>query len=775
MRKQNSEFKTAFTSEAECDLKNTDYFGFVELDEFACYVIADGIDDQTDAVSARLAVSAAVSAFSEAPSMSKRTMRACLRAANKALLEAKSKMKLKASVLIVLTNYTVSAFSEAPSMSKRTMRACLRAANKALLEAKSKMKLKASVLIVLTNYTKLRYGQAGNIRFRLYRNGFVKIQSTDQSLTADLVKKEKVTSDKVALHEERNNLYAYLGQSREFHPFISKKIKLTDADAIALYTRGVWQHIDEGELKDAFGEAYLGQSREFHPFISKKIKLTDADAIALYTRGVWQHIDEGELKDAFGEATTEPQELVNNVEDLLLSRQPKQLGKYTFVTIFINKVFKDPNKKRRIATTEPQELVNNVEDLLLSRQPKQLGKYTFVTIFINKVFKDPNKKRRIRRILMIVIPVLVMLTILSVVLFVQYRKKQEKRAQMETGYTDTIEYIQSDNYIRAQECCKDALELADQLKDSKMQKELGNYQKLIEAVLAAEDYLDNKKYTDAQNAYGEAANRSKYVDNVGIDYIEDRQELTADYIAVYDLINLGDTLVLNLQPDKAEEKYMEAKILAGEIYFDEGRQAAIDALEKLYADQKEEKEAENEELKEALAKQETAANYMAQGNEAFAEGDYESAKVYYSSARQSYSDMGDETQGAAAQEKLEITENKISQREAQKQEAENYVQQAENSAAAGDYLSAKKYYLLAKDVYASLKMEDKVEEITRKMDEVGIQEQQAQAAATVAEESSASQSETVAEVQESSKPQQETKPEKIGPGIGNGNVSENAG
>ena len=588
MRKQNSEFKTAFTSEAECDLKNTDYFGFVELDEFACYVIADGIDDQTDAISARLAVSAAVSAF-----------------------------------------------SEAPSMSKRTMRACLRAANKALLEAKSKMKLKASVLIVLTNYTKLRYGQAGNIRFRLYRNGFVKVQSIDQSLTADLVKKEQIASDKVSLHEERNNLYAYLGQSREFHPFISKKIKLTDADAVAFYTKGIWEHIDEGELSDAFGEA----------------------------------------------------------------------------------------------ATEPQELVDNVEDLLLSRQPEHLGKYTFVTIFINKIFQDPNKKRRIRRILMTVIPILVMLTILSVILFVRYKQKQEKRAQMETGYTDTIEYIQSDNYIRAQECCKDALKLADQLKDSKMKKELGNYQKLIEAVLTAEDYLDNKKYTDAQNAYGEAANRSKYVDNVGIDYIEDRQELTADYIAVYDLINLGDTLVLNLQPDKAEEKYIEAKILAGEIYFDEGRKAAIDVLEKLYADQKEEKEAENEKLKEEFAKQETAANYMAQGNEAFAQGDYESAKVYYSSAQQSYSDMGDETQSAAAGEKLKIAENKISQRDTQKQEAENYVQQAENAAAAGDYLSAKKYYLLAKDVYASLKMEDKVEEIARKMDELGIREQQAAATA----------------------------------------------
>lgn len=632
MRKQNSEFKTAFTSEAECDLKNTDYFGFVELDEFACYVIADGIDDQMDAMSARLAVSAAVSTF-----------------------------------------------SEAPSMSRKTMRACLRAANKVLLETKSKMKLKASILILLTNYTKLRYGQAGNVRFRLYRNGFVKVQSTDQSLTADLVKKEQVAPDKVARHEERNNLYAYLGQSREFHPFISKKIKLTDADAVALYTRGVWQHVDEGELKDVFGEA----------------------------------------------------------------------------------------------STEPQELVNNVEDLLLSRQPEHLGKYTFVALFINKIFKDPNKKRRIRRILMTVIPVFVMVTILSVILFVQYNRKQEKRAQMETGYTDTIEYIQSDNYIRAQERCKDALALANELKDSRMQKELGNYQKLIEAVLTAEDYLDKKKYTDAQNAYGEAAKRSKYVDNVGMDYIDDRLELTADYIEVYDLINLGDTLVLNLQPDKAEEKYLEAKILAGGIYFDEGRQAAIDALEKLYADQKEEKETENEELKDGLVKQETAANYMAQGNEAFAQGDYESAKVYYSSAQQTYSDMGDEVQRTAAQEKLEITENKISQRDTQKQEAENYVQQAQNAAVAGDYLSAKKYYLLAKDVYASLKMEDKVEEITRKMDEVGIQEQQEDA--TVAEETSVAQSETVAEVQESSESQPETVPEKIGSEIDNGSVSGNVG
>ena len=43
MRRDNSSFKTAFLSEAGSRLKNNDYFGFVELDGYACYVVADGI------------------------------------------------------------------------------------------------------------------------------------------------------------------------------------------------------------------------------------------------------------------------------------------------------------------------------------------------------------------------------------------------------------------------------------------------------------------------------------------------------------------------------------------------------------------------------------------------------------------------------------------------------------------------------------------------------------------------------------------------------------
>ena len=254
MRKQNSTFKTAFLSEAGSELENNDYFAFVELAQYACYVIADGLNDLSDAESARLATQ---------------------------------------SILLE--------FQEHPSIKKRALLSYLEAANKALAAADSREKLKASVTVVVTDYAKSRYGYAGNTRLRLYRDGNVKVQTKDMSLGTDLVKEGNLPEDALVRHEQRNNLYSYLGQGRGFRPFISKKMKLVNGDIITLYTRGIWENLDSGELDDVFSEA----------------------------------------KD-------DPQESLNNVEDLLLSRQPEKLENYTFTAIFVDKVFMDPNRKRRI-------------------------------------------------------------------------------------------------------------------------------------------------------------------------------------------------------------------------------------------------------------------------------------------------------------------------------------------------------------------------------------------------------------------------------------------
>ena len=134
MRKQNSTFKTAFLSEAGSGLENHDYFAFVELEEYACYVLADGLNDLPDAESARLA-----------------------------------------------TQTIILVFQEHPSIKKRAISSYLEKANRTLAGANSREHLKASVTLLVTNYEYARYGYAGNTRLRLYRDGLVRKETMDKS------------------------------------------------------------------------------------------------------------------------------------------------------------------------------------------------------------------------------------------------------------------------------------------------------------------------------------------------------------------------------------------------------------------------------------------------------------------------------------------------------------------------------------------------------------------------------------------------------------------
>ena len=627
MRKQNSTFKTAFTSEADKNLKNTDSFGYVELDKYACYVVADGIDDQVDGTAAKLAV-----------------------------------------------DTIISAFTEAPSMRKGAIRRYLRAANRALLAADSKMRLKASVIVVVSDYVKLRYGQAGNARLRLYRDGFLRLQSKDQSLSMDLVKEEKLEPDKLTKHQERHNLYCYLGQDKDFRPYISKKFKLSDSDAAALMTRGLWEHVDDGILKDAFADA----------------------------------------------------------------------------------------------SDEPQETVDAVEDLLLSAQPEDLGSYTFAAIFFNKVYTDPNRKRKIKRAIMIAIPILLVLVVVAIVLIVLYNNRQKQIASMEQNYYDTIEYIQEDNYIRAQEKCQEALSLAEDLGDEEIRSDADNYLKLIESVIAGDDALTNEQYSDAQRYFLNAQNRSRYADNLGQDYISDRLAQTSQYMSVYEMISLGDTLAQGMQYEAAEEQYLAARALAAQIYFDTGRNDAIAALEQLYADQAEQEAQDAEAAQETATAQAAAASVAAEGDAAFAEGDYERARTFYTTALQQYTELEDQAQIDALTTKLASIATLQADQAALVAEAQSYISQAEAQYSEGNYVQAKKYYLLARDVYAQLGDDAKLSEVTRRLEviEMGISEQEAAEREAAEREEAEQAAETATPAPESTAPTPEASgspaPEAVG-------------
>jgi len=159
------------------------------------------------------------------------------------------------------------------------------------------VRLKASLTVVITNYNKIRYATIGNTRFYLFRAGFLRHKSEDQSVTSILSQEEDISLDKISKHSERNNLYCYLGQNKLNNPYISKKLKLIDGDIIALSTRGLWENVDEQEFTDAIDGA----------------------------------------KD--------PKELTDNIEDMLLSKQLDTIENYTLVATYVDKVYIEPNKK----------------------------------------------------------------------------------------------------------------------------------------------------------------------------------------------------------------------------------------------------------------------------------------------------------------------------------------------------------------------------------------------------------------------------------------------
>jgi len=203
VRRENSDFKTSFLSEAGSFMQNRDYFAYIELDDMVCWVAVKGLDSDQEIKSAEIAV--------------------------KAVLES---------------------FVEKPALSRGSVKKYLKAAHRQLQTQSLRVRLKASVVIVVSNYSKCIYAVAGNSRLYHFRNGVLVHRSNDQSLAQELMN-EKNRSFEINQHEEKSNLLNYLGKPTDFMPFVSKKLKLVDGDVLLLTTPGFWEDVNEVEMADA--------------------------------------------------------------------------------------------------------------------------------------------------------------------------------------------------------------------------------------------------------------------------------------------------------------------------------------------------------------------------------------------------------------------------------------------------------------------------------------------------------------------------------------------
>jgi len=551
MRKSNSIFKTAFVSEAGGEIANNDYFAFVEDDDFACYVLAAGITDFETSEAAKEVV-----------------------------------------------EHLILSFEEKPSMSKTTLLKYMEETNERLLSGSHAHRLKASVIMVVTDYEKFRYVAAGNVRLRMYRQGRFFLNSSDMSLANDLIQKGE-SETPLAKHEERHNLYTYLGKKDFFKPFVSKVQKLADADIITLYSRGLWEHVDEQEMDEIFAEA----------------------------------------------------------------------------------------------TDNPQESVDMLEEILLSRQPQDLKSYTAAAIFVNKIFRDPDRERKRLFYMKVAAVVLVILIIVGIVFYIFYRIRESKMEKYLSITQEAISLRERENFKRARESAREALILARELDIPQDEKMIEEILEILDNIVQGDDFFISENYHAAHDNYLKALQHSDTNDKKVYVYIQRRLNSIENALEMDQFMALGEYLFQNGEYDEAESLYLKANKIAATIHNNAVRQKITDSLEKIY-DKRAELQKESEQ--KLSSKRQTAINdALKKGDELLEAGDYAGAEKAYNDARSIARDLAEIIQTTEALNKVSTAKNK---------KAEDITQAAVNDALqkgddllrAGDIDGAQKAYLNAR-------------------------------------------------------------------------------
>ncbi len=620
MRKENASFETKFISEAGSYLNNADYFAFVELKDYACYVIADGIDTDDMKKSAQQAVTAVIAKF-----------------------------------------------SDMPGMSKAKLKSYMAEAHRTLLEESAEIRLEASILVLVTDYKKVRWAHAGNCRLALLHNGAIIETTKDTSLTQRLADSEEIPLDMVSSHEERNNLYAYLGQPGKFSPVISAKHSLEDGDIILLETRGAWENIGDAELLDA-------------------------------TDGV-----------------SKAEEVCTGLEDVILSQRLDIIENYTIVSIFVNKIYQNPKqgKYKKLITL----LVSLAIALTIALTAILVTRYIMNRKNLEKIdaIKEAGVEKLQEEKYEAAKDKLEEYESISVRVkkgTANYDRVQSVKlyCSLAEDLYDASVNVTSQGYKGAIKDVERATQTLDQL------KELGeDTTDLYNTLTAFERYATFMQQGDAfivENSYGEAvtaySNASDAVDDFddtsykkkAEDALESAQtndksaQVNENMNSGMNAEQEGDKLAADGDYTNAKSKYETAKDFY-KLAADAGDSNASDKLDSVNikindADSSKKESSDGDKLELAIAAETEA-------READRNGNHDTAKSKYNEAKQIYQELGNADKVADIEDKIDgMTESKTEGMAVEK------MYRAMEYLSKGSFSKARKYLKEAKSIYEQL-------------------------------------------------------------------------
>jgi len=240
MRKDEAKFITEFLSEAGTKAENSDYFGYVLLDNYAIWAVADGFDEEEGAkVAARIAVESVIEYFMLRPRFNYDVIKEMMDYAN---LKVKEKQE----------------------------------------ETQKYSLMHTSLLIVISNYNSILYGNIGNTRFYHIRGGYIISQSRDDTIAQLLVDEEALNISDMRFHRQRNDLLQAIGDFGKIKPNIIKKpVELMEKDVFCLTTVGFWENIDEHDMENDFSR--FEDKKQWLNSLEKRILASLRDNIENYT------------------------------------------------------------------------------------------------------------------------------------------------------------------------------------------------------------------------------------------------------------------------------------------------------------------------------------------------------------------------------------------------------------------------------------------------------------------------------------------------------------
>lgn len=452
----------------------------------------------------------------------------------------------KLAVETVLTE-----FEKKPSMKK--IKDYIKSANEQILLHSTKNILKASIMVIVSDYTRMRYGVCGNTKMHVFHENMLSFVSETQT------KYEEFQSHQIDLDSDPSqihNLTCYLGIGKSVRPYISPKISLIENSTILISTSNIWGLVTDIELLDAYENAEKNE------------------------------------------------EILNNVEELLLSRQGNQ----------------------------------------------EIGSYTAAAIWIERTFKEDTQKikKRKKLILFAIILLLLIALIASIVILSMRAMDRSKMSKIEAYDQKGTKYITYENYSKSLEQYEKADEISQKLslnngqykkKKSEIKTEITDKLTLLTTILDAIESYEGKDYKSAKGFFTEVLQEANYAGEDSIcSYAEEMLKEINIQLEVSQLVSLGDVYESTEDHKQALSSYNQALKLLKQTDDVETRgtvQLKIYDIKQILKELEAKKEEETAKEEEEKEKQEEEKSYkqlvkiqvqLASASKYLEEGNIEEAK-----------------------------------------------------------------------------------------------------------------------------------------------------